>query len=212
MNWTDGVYIAFSTGPGQTAIDIGDTAGPFARALAIELVRPGRNHRDVFASIRRDVFGETRTQRPWLEDGIVDDVYFADAGSQPAIDTSAVQAPNPQADAPFVLPGLQPIPSIRRSEAAIAPPLESAISTQPCGSRAAVVSRPHDPPYRCHRKRNAVRPKDVFQECDNCPRMVVVPAGSFTMGSPESELGRSGDEGPQHVITIAQQFAVAQTP
>ena len=30
------------------------------------------------------------------------------------------------------------------------------------------------------------------------------------MGSPESELGRSGDESPQHVITIAQQFAVAQ--
>ena len=30
----------------------------------------------------------------------------------------------------------------------------------------------------------ALKPKDVFKECDTCPEMVVVPAGSFMMGSP----------------------------
>jgi hypothetical protein len=62
MERTDGVYIAFSTSPRETAIDIGDTGGPFARALAIELARPGQNHREVFASIRKDVLGETRSR------------------------------------------------------------------------------------------------------------------------------------------------------
>jgi len=38
----------------------------------------------------------------------------------------------------------------------------------------------------------------------------VVPAGSFTMGSPESEPRRSADEGPQHPVTIARQFAVGK--
>ena len=33
----------------------------------------------------------------------------------------------------------------------------------------------------------ALKPKDSFKECAQCPEMVVVPAGSVTMGSPDSE-------------------------
>jgi formylglycine-generating enzyme required for sulfatase activity len=40
--------------------------------------------------------------------------------------------------------------------------------------------------------------------------MVVVPAGSFTMGSPPSEPERLPDEGPQHKVTIARPFAVGR--
>ena len=32
-----------------------------------------------------------------------------------------------------------------------------------------------------------LKPKDSFKECAQCPEMAVVPAGSFTMGSPDSE-------------------------
>jgi formylglycine-generating enzyme required for sulfatase activity len=56
----------------------------------------------------------------------------------------------------------------------------------------------------------ALKPKDTFKECANCPEMMVVPAGSYTRGSPTSEPGRSGDEGPQHTVTIARQFAVGR--
>ncbi len=56
----------------------------------------------------------------------------------------------------------------------------------------------------------ALKPKDVFKECDKCPEMVVVPRGSFTMGSPASEQGRDIDEGPQHSVTIAKPFAVGR--
>ncbi len=40
--------------------------------------------------------------------------------------------------------------------------------------------------------------------------MVVVPAGSFSMGSPSGEKGREGNEGPQHDVTIGRPFAVGK--
>ena len=49
---------------------------------------------------------------------------------------------------------------------------------------------------------------NVFRDCPHCPEMVVVPAGSFTMGSPSSEAGRDGDEGPQRRVNIPSPFAV----
>ena len=48
----------------------------------------------------------------------------------------------------------------------------------------------------------------TFLDCPGCPEMVVVPAGSFLMGSPESEEGRHDDEGPVHRVTMARPFAV----
>ncbi len=60
------------------------------------------------------------------------------------------------------------------------------------------------------RKRAAMRPGRVFRDCPECPEMVVVPAGSFMMGSPSSEEGRSGSEGPQHRVTISEPFAVGK--
>ena len=60
------------------------------------------------------------------------------------------------------------------------------------------------------RKRAAMRPGRVFRDCLECPEMVVVPAGSFTMGSPSWEVGRDDDEGPQHRVTIPSPFAVGK--
>jgi hypothetical protein len=41
----------------------------------------------------------------------------------------------------------------------------------------------------------ALKPGDTFRECaKDCPEMVVVPAGSFMMGSPPEEKGRNDDE------------------
>jgi formylglycine-generating enzyme required for sulfatase activity len=52
-----------------------------------------------------------------------------------------------------------------------------------------------------------------FKDCDDgCPTMVVLPAGRFTMGSPESEAERNDNEGPTHTVTIAHAFAVGETP
>ncbi len=48
---------------------------------------------------------------------------------------------------------------------------------------------------------------EVFRDCDVCPEMVVVPAGTFMMGSPETEEGRRDNEGPQRQVTIDYAFA-----
>ena len=50
----------------------------------------------------------------------------------------------------------------------------------------------------------------VFRDCLSCPEMVVIPAGSFMMGSPESDRDARAHERPQRKITIGQAFAVAK--
>lgn len=47
-----------------------------------------------------------------------------------------------------------------------------------------------------------VRPGRVIRDCPECPEMVVIPPGAFTMGSPETEEGRSSAEGPQRTVRI----------
>ena len=57
----------------------------------------------------------------------------------------------------------------------------------------------------------ALKPKDAFRECaKDCPDMVVIPAGSFVMGSPPEEKDRADHEGPQHAVALDKPFAVAK--
>lgn len=56
---------------------------------------------------------------------------------------------------------------------------------------------------------DARAPGAVFRDCPDCPPMVVIPPGQFTMGSPETEPVRDADEGPQRIVTIPRAFAVA---
>src|SRR5262249_977377 len=53
------------------------------------------------------------------------------------------------------------------------------------------------------------RPAQVFRDCADCPEMVVVPAGNFTIGSPANEQGHDDTEGPQRKIDI-RQFAAGK--
>ncbi len=55
-----------------------------------------------------------------------------------------------------------------------------------------------------------LKPKDSFKECPECPEMVVVPAGTFMMGTPPNEPDRSKGEDPVHRVTIAKPFAVGR--
>jgi formylglycine-generating enzyme required for sulfatase activity len=59
----------------------------------------------------------------------------------------------------------------------------------------------------------ALRPGDPFQECaQDCPKMIVVPAGSFMMGAPatEAQVQEYGSQIPRHLVTIAKRFAVSK--
>jgi formylglycine-generating enzyme required for sulfatase activity len=102
-------------------------------------------------------------------------------------------------------------PAAGPQTAAIAPPVTPAVPAgDPCGElvTASFPSRCAAPLTAAQER--ALKPKDTFRECENCPEMVVVPAGRFTMGSPKDEQGRYDDEGPQHVVTISRPFAAGK--
>jgi formylglycine-generating enzyme required for sulfatase activity len=114
------------------------------------------------------------------------------------------------------VPVYGPLARARREElakqqhtAVVAPPVKPAV-VDPCEGPVTPAF-----PSRCAapltaQQERGLHSKDAFRECGNCPEMVVVPAGSFTMGSPENEESRLSNEGPQHVVTIGKPFAVGK--
>jgi formylglycine-generating enzyme required for sulfatase activity len=111
--------------------------------------------------------------------------------------------------APTVAPARPPAPA---SVAVVAPPVVPAApqSPDPCAGPVTVSSSSRCAAPLTAGQERALKPKDSFKECAQCPEMVVVPAGSFTMGSPESEKERYKDEGPQHRVTFDRQFAAGK--
>lgn len=49
-----------------------------------------------------------------------------------------------------------------------------------------------------------------FRDCDDCPQMVVVPAGSFQMGDADESPSGYADERPGHAVTLARDFALGR--
>jgi formylglycine-generating enzyme required for sulfatase activity len=52
-------------------------------------------------------------------------------------------------------------------------------------------------------------PGQTLRDCAGCGELVVLPAGTFVMGSPDSEPGRDPAEGPPHRVAI-RSFALAR--
>lgn len=83
--------------------------------------------------------------------------------------------------------------------------VEEPLGNQPFGADLAA-------PTKAAKKSNPWEPLSGFRDVKEpwCPRMTVIPAGRFLMGSPENEKGRNSSEGPQHEVEIAQPFALAR--
>lgn len=64
---------------------------------------------------------------------------------------------------------------------------------------------------RRHAPEGGAQSGQVFRDCPDCPEMVVLPSGHFTMGSPVSEHGRFDAEGPQHPVSV-HAFALSRYP
>ena len=76
----------------------------------------------------------------------------------------------------------------------------------------ALVTAPPGPPAPGSRSIG-----EVFRDCPECPEMVVLPSGSFQMGSSPAETEREGVpeqfaklERPQHTVTIPRPFAMGK--
>ncbi|CAA6603775.1 exported hypothetical protein [Rhodospirillaceae bacterium LM-1] len=69
----------------------------------------------------------------------------------------------------------------------------------------APVPRPSPPPAQPPSP-TPLQPGQTFRDCADCPEMVVVPAGSFSMGSSDGDA----EEKPVHPVTIPRSFAVGK--
>ena len=153
-----GMLIAFSTEPGQTVSDAASDSSVYAKALAVELVKPNLDHFTMFKNVSEAVHTRFKSQSPWTRDGLRRRHYF---GGKTTASLDGGQVPL--------------APAERGPEVS---------ASTPPGTR--------------------------FRDCSVCPEMVVVPAGSFTMGSPEAEPGSKANEGPQQEVTIKTPLAVGR--
>ena len=67
--------------------------------------------------------------------------------------------------------------------------------------------REEEEEQRRQAEQEAMRPGRVFRDCGDCPEMVVIPAGSFEMGSNNGD----SDEWPIHTVRIGRPFALGKT-
>src|SRR5262249_28402621 len=89
----NGMLIAFATADGELASDIGPGAGPYAKVLAEEIVRPGVEAVTMFRRVQVKV-RSTIGQEPWLGFSALPEVHLA--GSQQQNPGALPQSP-PQA-------------------------------------------------------------------------------------------------------------------
>ncbi len=90
-----GMLIAFATADGKVASDVGVGAGPYAQALAAEIVKPGVEAFTAFRSAQLRVLKNTG-QEPWMNSGPMAEAYFAGADAGSSAGVSAVTTPAPQ--------------------------------------------------------------------------------------------------------------------
>jgi formylglycine-generating enzyme required for sulfatase activity/uncharacterized caspase-like protein len=194
----EGAYVVLSTRQGKTAEDGEAGQGsPFARAVAATLPTAGLRIEDAAARIRKKVREETSDAqdpdvvRSDLPEGGV--VLMGGGGSPSPAVVSLEASP----------PGGSQSPAVASLEAN--PPASSPSPPAPTAGPPAAVDVGPPPKIAANDPGG-----EVFKECDECPEMVVAPAGKAMLGSPPGESGRQTFEAAPHMVEIAKPFAVGR--
>jgi formylglycine-generating enzyme required for sulfatase activity len=221
-----GSFVAYSTAPGSVAADGQGANSPFAAALATEVQKPGASIEEMFRNVRAKVIAETDSQQvPWDSSSLTAPFYFSKdfsaAGSTAAMDQVFWDSIKDSSDSTdfeayikkfpkgtFVELAGNRIKALKSAPPTPQQPTQTAALAEPSqpkslGTAPAAAAQLTPPPSN-------LKPGTVFQDCKDCPEMVVIPAGSFTMGSPASEQGHDQSEEPQHKETIPRAFAMSK--
>ena len=230
--------IAYAAKEGTAADDGAGRHSPYTAALLKHLITPGLEINLLFRRVRTDVLAATGgAQQPAEYHSLGDKEIFLvpKMGSDPAGLTPGqsglVQPPPRLSEAAEAWAAVKDSTMIAQLEVVVRrfpgtvyadfasarmealKKQQTALATPPPKAPEPVVSA-LDPKRKAvpltAAEERALKPKDSFKECPECPEMVVVPAGSFTMGSADSEAKRDADEGPWHRVTIDRPFAVGK--
>jgi formylglycine-generating enzyme required for sulfatase activity len=198
-----GVFTLYAAGRGEAALDRLSDSDPdpnsvFTRVLLPRLARPDLDLPALAVEVRDEVTrlakSVNHSQRPAY--------YDETTGGRVYLAGSLAAAPSAGGALPLLA-----APAAAPAQTIVA---QATPAADPCAAATSLAARCAVPlPAELER---ALKPKETFKECSDCPEMVAVPAGSFTMGSPKTEAGRDDDEGPQHVVTIGRPFAVGRVP
>jgi formylglycine-generating enzyme required for sulfatase activity len=227
-----GTLISFSTQPGNVAKDGSERNSPFTGPLVKRIAAPGEDILTALTAVRNEVLAATReTQVPWENHALRAKFYFNPAPAAPAVPPQAQAPLSEAAQAWAQIKDSRDIAIVEgfRKQYGAANPLYDALAAQRLAelrpAQVAVAAPPKPAPVppagACKDgllvsvavgKPPCIKPGSAegFKDCKTCPEMVVIPAGSFTMGAPAEEPGRWGDEGPQHDVRIAEPFAVGR--
>jgi formylglycine-generating enzyme required for sulfatase activity len=174
----EGTLAMFSAAPGKVINESGGANSLFVSELIKEMHVPNLTAEEVFNRARIGVSRASNNEQvPWVASSLIDVFYF---GNRPT--SIAKPAPKPTPPPPATTTPPKPTPVGK-------PP-------QPAPPRPAP---PPDAPKPVSNK-----PGETFRDCDGCVEMVVVPAGSFSMGS------SSQFENPIHNVRIGKPFAIAK--
>jgi formylglycine-generating enzyme required for sulfatase activity len=220
-----GSFVMYSAGEGEEALDRlpgGADASPnsvYTRTLLPILRTPGLSLPEI-ATLARDKVVEIaqkagREQTPAYYDRLVGKLVL-NPGAKPAVKAESA----PLSEAATAWAAVKDTDSIAQLEV-IAKRYAGTVYAELARARIGELKDPQPEagaslnPLRAAvpltaAEERALKPGDSFRECSDCPEMVVVPAGSFTMGSPPEEDVRTEAEGPQRLVTIARPFAVGK--
>ncbi|MFE1599493.1 SUMF1/EgtB/PvdO family nonheme iron enzyme [Methylobacterium sp. ID0610] len=192
----EGSLVLFSAPPGKVVREDDGDVSLFVSELGKELRAPNITAEEAFAHTRIGVSRASKAERvPWISSSLIEEFRFAvapPAAPSPApADRAGPVEPARPARRPPADPVVQPPPPT--------PP--------PAAASPSVAALPPPAPPRAP----APAPESgqpvgqSLRDCESCPELVVVRAGTFEMGAASSPFDR-----PVHRVTIPRPFAIAR--
>jgi formylglycine-generating enzyme required for sulfatase activity len=199
-----GMIVAYATQAGRTAQDGKGRNSPYTTAF-LKHVEAQEEIGTVFRRVSAEVYAATsQAQLPELSLSVIGEFYLKDRPPAAAVSASRAKI------AEEGKPDFKRAEEERKTAAVVPAAVPVAPTATPPKPAVGVFPELRGAKPLSPAQARALKAKDSFKECDNCPEMVVVPAGSFRMGSPPGEKDRRAAEGPQHRVSFARPFAVGK--
>jgi formylglycine-generating enzyme required for sulfatase activity len=205
-----GTLISYATRPGSVAADGTGRNGLYTGELLKQMQQTQAPIEQVLKRVVSSVkSGSQGKQEPWMEGSIEGDFCFGDCGQ--GVQTATL-APAPANAAPS-----RPLPAAPAQDAETQlwnevktsgsrDYFDAYLKQYPKGKYVVLVQVEIQKINEAERAAQEMRPGKVFKDCADCPELVVLPAGSFEMGSSDG----NADEKPVHSVQI-KSFSMGTT-